>query len=35
VLIDWPKTKVEWRSPKDESPLMMAALKGHWTWRAS
>jgi ankyrin repeat protein len=29
VLIDWPKTKVEWRSPKDESPLMIAALKGH------
>jgi ankyrin repeat protein len=28
VLADWPKTKVEWRSPKDESPLMMAALKG-------
>lgn len=29
VLADWPKTQVEWRSPKDESPLMMAALKGH------
>lgn len=29
VLIDWPRTNVEWRSPKDESPLMMAALKGH------
>jgi len=29
VLIDWPQTKVEWRSPKDESPLMMAALRGH------
>lgn len=29
VLIAWPKTKVEWRSPKDESPLMIAALKGH------
>jgi ankyrin repeat protein len=28
VLIDWPKTNVEWRSPKDESPLMLAALKG-------
>jgi uncharacterized protein len=28
ALIDWPKTNVEWRSPKDESPLMMAALKG-------
>lgn len=29
ALIAWPKTNVEWRSPKDESPLMMAALKGH------
>lgn len=28
VLADWPKTKVEWRSPKDESALMIAALKG-------
>ena len=28
VLVASPKTKVEWRSPKDESPLMMAALKG-------
>jgi len=28
VLIAWPKTNVEWRSPKDESPLMIAALKG-------
>jgi uncharacterized protein len=28
-LIDWPKTNVESRSPQDESPLMMAALKGH------
>jgi ankyrin repeat protein len=28
ALIAWPKTKVEWRSPKDESPLMIAALKG-------
>jgi ankyrin repeat protein len=28
ALIDWPKTKVEWRTAKDESPLMMAALKG-------
>lgn len=28
VLADWPKTQVEWRSPKDESPLMMAALRG-------
>jgi ankyrin repeat protein len=29
ALVDWPKTKVEWRSAKDESPLMLAALKGH------
>ena len=29
ALIAWPKTQVEWRSPKDESPLMMASLKGH------
>jgi ankyrin repeat protein len=29
TLIDWPKTKVEWRSDKDESPLMMAAFRGH------
>jgi ankyrin repeat protein len=29
VLVDWPKTNVEWRSPKDESPLMIASLKGH------
>ena len=29
VLIDWPRTNVEWRTPKDESPLMMAAFKGH------
>lgn len=28
VLVDWPKTQVEWRSDKDESPLMLAALKG-------
>ena len=28
ALIAWPKTKVEWRSAKDESPLMIAALKG-------
>ncbi|MHB8948347.1 MAG: ankyrin repeat domain-containing protein [Rhodoferax sp.] len=28
VLIDWPKTKVESRSRQDESPLMLAALKG-------
>lgn len=29
ALIDWPKTKVESRNARDESPLMMAALKGH------
>ena len=29
ALIDWPKTNVEWRTPKDESALMMASLKGH------
>lgn len=29
VLIAWPKTNVEIRTDKDESPLMMAALKGH------
>jgi hypothetical protein len=29
VLIGWSKTRVEWRSPKDESPLMIAALRGH------
>jgi hypothetical protein len=29
VLVDWPKTNVEWRSPKDESPLMVASLRGH------
>jgi ankyrin repeat protein len=29
VLIDWPKTNIEHRTPQDESPLMMAALKGH------
>lgn len=29
VLIDWPKTNIDIRSPKDETPLMMAALKGH------
>jgi ankyrin repeat protein len=28
VLIDWPKTNVEVRTPQDESPLMMASLKG-------
>lgn len=29
ALADWPKTNVETRTVKDESPLMMAALKGH------
>jgi uncharacterized protein len=28
VLIDWPKTNVEIRTAQDESPLMMACLKG-------
>lgn len=28
ALIQWPKTNVEWRSPKDESPLMIASIKG-------
>jgi uncharacterized protein len=29
ALIDWPKTNLEVRTAEDESPLMMAALKGH------
>lgn len=29
ALVDWPGTKVETRNANDESPLMMAALKGH------
>jgi len=29
ALVAWPKTRVEWRSARDESPLMIAALKGH------
>jgi ankyrin repeat protein len=29
LLIEWPKTNIEYRSPADESPLMMAALHGH------
>jgi uncharacterized protein len=29
ALVAWPKTRVETRTPKDESPLMLAALKGH------
>jgi len=28
-LTGWPQTKVEVRNDKDESPLMLAALKGH------
>lgn len=28
VLINWPKTNVETRSPQDESPLMLASIKG-------
>ncbi|WP_296444296.1 ankyrin repeat domain-containing protein [Rhodoferax sp. UBA5149] len=28
VLIHWPKTNVEARNPQDESPLMLASLKG-------
>jgi ankyrin repeat protein len=29
VLVGWPQTKVEIRNDKDESPLMLASLKGH------
>lgn len=29
VLIDWPKTDVDARTLQDESPLMMASLKGY------
>lgn len=29
ALIAWPKTNVEIRTAQDESPLMMAAFKGH------
>lgn len=29
ALIAWPKTNVEWRNAKGESPLMIAAIKGH------
>ena len=29
TLIEWPRTNVETRTRDDESPLMMAALKGH------
>ncbi len=29
ALVDWPKTNVDTRTAQDETPLMMAALKGH------
>jgi uncharacterized protein len=29
VLIDWPKTDLNAANPADETPLMMAVLKGH------
>jgi ankyrin repeat protein len=29
ALVAWPRTNVEWRSPKDESPLMLASFRGH------
>ncbi len=29
VLLRWPKTEVESRNASDESPLMLAALRGH------
>ena len=29
VLIRWPRTNVEFRTAKDESPLMLASLRGH------
>lgn len=29
VLIETPQTQIEVRTPQDESPLMLAALKGH------
>jgi hypothetical protein len=29
ALIDWPKTKVDERTPQDETPLMMACLRGN------
>jgi ankyrin repeat protein len=28
TLVDWPKTRIETRTPEDESPLMMACLRG-------
>lgn len=32
LLLDWPKTEVETLNKSDESPLMMAALKGQLDW---
>ena len=29
ALVNWPKTDIEARTAQDESPLMMAALRGH------
>lgn len=29
LLANWPQTRVEFRNDKDESPLMLAALKGY------
>ena len=29
ALLHFPQTKAEWRNPKDESPLMIASLRGH------
>ncbi|MES2482985.1 MAG: ankyrin repeat domain-containing protein [Pseudomonadota bacterium] len=29
ILIDWPRTKIDLRNKADETPLMIAALKGH------
>ncbi len=29
ILVNWPKTDVNALNPKDESPLMLASLKGH------
>jgi hypothetical protein len=29
ALVDWPKTNVDTRTLQDESPLMMASLRGH------
>ena len=29
VLVGWPQTKVDVRNAQDESPLMLAALRGH------